>query len=84
MLVQDEDVCKAARYCDLVAVDVSDESFQRLTTCQRKVYPTGSGRGKEKMKKGHPTVEPNIMDLYPYTTYVVTVTFVRYCRMSMS
>lgn len=61
----EEDVFKTGRYSDLVTVDISDESFQRLTTCPRKVYPTASGRGREKIKKGYPTVEPNIMDLYP-------------------
>ena len=50
------------RYSDLVAVDVSEESFQRLTTCSRKKtrnLTRGGGRAKRD------TAAPNIMDLYP-------------------
>ena len=53
------------RYTDLVAVDVSEESFQRLTTRSRKKaqhLPRSGGRGTN-------NTAPNIMDLYPQILY---------------
>ena len=51
------------RYLDLVAVDVSEESFQKLTTRSRKkTHRLGHSGGK-----GKDTAAPNVMDLYPFT-----------------
>ena len=50
-----------SRYSELVTVDVSEESFQRLITRPRKSHASSAGsRGR----KGR-SAEPNIMDLYP-------------------
>lgn len=52
------------RYTDLVSVDVSDDSFQKLTTCPRKKTSRFiSGGGRKSNSISSPT--PNIMDLYP-------------------
>ena len=56
-----------SRYSELVAVDVSEESFQRLTTRPRKSHASSAGsRGGRggRGRKGR-SAEPNIMDLYP-------------------
>ena len=52
-----------SRYSELVAVDVSEESFQRLTTRPRKSHASSAKGGRETSKERKKS--PNIMDLYP-------------------
>lgn len=71
----EEDVLKCidsgGRYSHLVAVDVSEESFQRLTTCPR--ITRGRGRGRKEPTSS--AAGPNIMDLYPFLNNYYQQTF---------
>ena len=48
-----------SRYSELVTVDVSEESFQRLTTRPRKSHASCGRETSRERKKN-----PNIMELY--------------------
>ena len=60
-----------ARYSELVGVDVSEESFQQLTTkprtkpCVAEGRRRGKGGGRGVGGRESHSTGPNIMDLYP-------------------
>jgi len=58
----------ACRYKDLISVDVSNESFQKLTFKPRKVRREAQSKGAKELPlpEGQVTPrEPLLMDLYP-------------------